>query len=58
MDIKMMSNAELKVQMKEMEFEYEALQNKMKEMIARMEILDKKYSQLRDELYKRTKGQI
>ena len=58
MDIKMMSNAELKILMKEMEFEYEALKTKIKTSMDRMSQLDKKYTQISEVLYKRTKGII
>lgn len=58
MEIKMMSNAELKVLMKELEFEYEALKTKIKTSMDRMNQLDKKYAQILEILHKRTKGII
>lgn len=58
MDLNMMSNAELKIKLKELEFEYEALQNKVKNDVERMEQLDKKYIQIAEILQKRTKGII
>lgn len=58
MKIEMMSNAELKIHMKEMEYEYEALKIKLKECIDRMSELDKNYSQMSETLQKRTKGII
>ena len=58
MDLNMMSNAELKIKLKELEFEYEALQNKIKNDVERMEQLDKKYIQIAEILQKRTKGII
>jgi hypothetical protein len=58
MDLNMMSNAELKVQMKELEFEYEALKVKIKKDVERMKQLDKKYLQVVEILQKRTKGII
>lgn len=58
MDLNMMSNAELKIKLKELEFEYEALQNKVKNDVERMEQLDKKYVQIAEILQKRTKGII
>jgi hypothetical protein len=58
MDLNMMSNAELKIKLKELEFEYEALQNKVKNDVERMGQLDKKYIQIAEILQKRTKGII
>lgn len=58
MDLNMMSNAELKICLKEMEFEYEALKNEMKTKMERMAYLDKKYAQFFEILQKRTKGII
>lgn len=58
MDLNMMSNAELKIKLKELEFEYEALQNKVKNDFERMGQLDKKYIQIAEILQKRTKGII
>ena len=58
MDVKMMSNAELTILMKELEYEYEALKVKIKESMGRMEQLDKKYAQVSEILRKRTKGII
>lgn len=53
-----MSNAELRVRMKEMENEYEALQNQMKQKMERMQKLDKEYNQIQVILAKRNKGII
>lgn len=58
MDINMMSNAEIKVAMKELEFEYEALQTKIKNMVDRIDEIDKKYLSLSNLLNKRSKGII
>lgn len=58
MNVNLMSNAEIKIQMTEMEFEYEALKNKIKNCMERMSVLDKKYAQFSDVLQKRTKGRI
>ena len=58
MDINMMSNAEIKIAMKELEFEYEALKTKIKEMVGRMDEIDKKYISYSNLLNKRTKGII
>lgn len=54
----MMSNAELKIHMKELEFEYDALKNKIRNDLERMAILDKKYAQIVEVLHNRTKGII
>lgn len=58
MNNNLMTNAELKIQMQEMENEYEALKVKIKQDIERMEILDKKYIFLKEILNKRTNGTI
>ena len=58
MDVNMMSNAELKILMKEMEFEYEALKNKIRMSMDKMIQIDKKYTQVLEILHKRTKGVI
>ena len=54
----MMSNAEIKVAMKELEFEYEALKTKIKKIIDRMDEIDKKYISYSNLLNKRSKGII
>ena len=58
MNVNMLSNAELKILMKEMEFEYEALKSKIKVSMDRMSQIDKKYAQISEILQKRTKGII
>lgn len=58
MDYNIMSNAELKIAIIEMENEYEALKNKIKQSMERMKILDEKYSKAKDVLNKRTRGII
>lgn len=58
MDANLMSNAELKIQMKECEYEYEALKNQIRSCMERMSVLDKKYIQYNNILQKRTKGII
>lgn len=58
MKLDMMSNAEINVYMKEMEFEYEALKTKVKQDIEKMAELDKKYSQALETLQKRSYGKI
>jgi hypothetical protein len=58
MDINMMSNAEIKVAMKELEFEYEALKTKIKKIIDRMDEIDEKYISYSNLLNKRSKGNI
>lgn len=52
----LMSNSELKIKMAEMENEYEALKNKVSDILDRMEELDKSYDKVRKILNKRTKG--
>ena len=54
----MMSNAELKIRMKEMEFEYEALKMKIKECMTKMEELDGKYNTATKVMQKRLKGWV
>lgn len=58
MDYKMMSNAELKIAIIEIEHEYEALKNNIKHSIERMKELDKKFISAKNVLDKRTKGII
>lgn len=58
MNVNMLSNAELKILMKEMEFEYEALKSKIKVSMDRMSQIDNKYAQISEILQKRTKGII
>lgn len=58
MNRNLLSNAEIKIQLKEMEDEYEALKTKIKRNLERMDVLDKKYLQLKEILTKRTKGFI
>lgn len=53
-----LSNSELKIFLTEMENEYEALKTKIKQSLERMEILDKKYNDVKKTLEKRTKGKI
>lgn len=54
----MMSNAELKIAIIEIEHEYEALKNNIKHSIERMKELDKKFISAKNVLDKRTKGII
>lgn len=58
MDLNLMSNAELKVKLKEMEFEYEALQSKVRLSLEKMKELDDKYTKVKEIINKRTKGVI
>lgn len=58
MDLNLMSNAELKVKLKEMEFEYEALQSKVRLSLEKMKELDDKYTKVKEIINKRTKGII
>lgn len=54
--INLMTNAELNIQLKEMESEYEALKNKIKECVSRMDELDKKYIHTKNIMSKRMRG--
>jgi hypothetical protein len=54
----LLSNAELKVRLKEYELEYEALKVKVNEYLKRMSELDDKYNKTKEELNNRTKGII
>ena len=58
MDYSIMSNAEIRIKMKEMEDEYEALRKKVKDNVERMDKLDDNYNEARSILEKRTKGKI
>jgi len=58
MDYSIMSNAEIRIKMKEMEDEYEALRKKVKDNVERMDKLDDDYNEARSILEKRTKGKI
>ena len=58
MDIKMMSNAELKIHLKEIEFEYEALQTKMQQDFRKLKELNEKYLKVKEIINKRTKGWV
>ena len=57
-DVNKMSNAEINIYLKEIEHEYEALQAQVKNKLERMEILDKKYVQMKNILLQRTRGKI
>lgn len=58
MNLELMSNAELKIYLKETEFEYEATQTRIKQDIAKMKMLDEKYLKIKEILNKRIKGKI
>ena len=53
-----LSNAELRIKLKTMEDEYEALKNQIKKKIERMDVLDKEYYTMKQVLNKRTRGKI
>lgn len=53
-----LSNAELKIKMHELENEYTAIQNNIKNLIEKLEILDKKYLFIKKILENRLKGFI
>ena len=54
----MMTNAEIRIKLKEYENEYESLKIKLEEVVSRMKQLDEKYNEVNDVLYKRTKGRM
>lgn len=51
-----LSNAELRIKLKNMEDEYEAIKAKITKDLERMKILDKEYISMKQVLNKRTKG--
>lgn len=57
-DLSKLSNAELKLQLKRMEDEYEVLRNQIKRNIERMEFLDKEYVKIKEVFQKRTRGKV
>lgn len=58
MDLKKLSNNELKLILLEYENEYESLKSDIQKKITRMEVLDKKYKEINDIFMQRTKGKI
>ena len=57
-DINKLSNAELKLQLKRMEDEYEVLRNQIKQNLERMEVLDREYVKTKEVFQKRTRGKV
>lgn len=57
-DYKEMSNAEIRIKMKEMEDEYETIRLNVKKNVERMDKLDEMYNEAKAILEKRTKGKI
>ena len=55
---KEMSNAEIRIKMKEMEDEYETIRLNVKKNVERMDKLDEMYNEAKAILEKRTKGKI
>ena len=53
-----LSNAEIRIKLKTMEDEYEALKSQIKNKIERMDVLDKEYYAMKQVLNKRTRGKI
>ena len=51
-----LSNAELRIKLKNMEDEYEAIKAKITKDLERMKFLDKEYISMKQVLNKRTKG--
>ena len=54
----LMSNAEIKIHLIELENEYEAIKSNVKKEMSRMQELDKMYMKANTELNKRTKGMM
>lgn len=57
-DVSKMSNAEIKLYLKKMEDEYEALKAQVKTKIERMKVLDKEYVKVKEAFDKRTRGRV
>lgn len=57
-NIELYSNAELRIKLKNMEDEYEAIKTKIQHSLERMEELDKSYNKTKELLFKRTKGRM
>jgi hypothetical protein len=57
-DCKLLTNAEMKIRLKEMEYEYAAIQNRIQKDLSRLQELDKAYNVMQIELNKRLKGMI
>lgn len=57
-DVSKMSNAEIKLYLKKMEDEYEALKAQVKTKIERMKVLDKEYAKVKEAFDKRTRGRV
>lgn len=54
----LLSNSELNIILHEMENEYESVKTKIRLSIERLEVLDKKYHEIKNLLNKRTRGKI
>lgn len=57
-DYNNLSNAEIRIKMKELEDEFEATKIKIKTLLEKLGILDEKYLEAKSVLEKRTKGKI
>jgi uncharacterized coiled-coil DUF342 family protein len=55
-DFKKMSNNDIKIEIKNLENEYEGIKNKIFKMIKRMKELDSLYHEAKKELINRSKG--
>lgn len=51
-----LSNAEMRIKLLTMENEYEAIKNRIKKDLERMDELDKEYTSMKQVLNKRTRG--
>lgn len=54
----LLSNAELNIILHELENEYESVKGKIRLNLERLDVLDKKYIEIKNLLNKRTRGKI
>lgn len=53
-----LSNAEIRIKLITMENEYEAIKNRIKNDLERLDVLDKEYASMKQVLSKRTRGKM
>ena len=53
-----MSNAELRIKLMTMENEFEAIKNRIKKDLERLDVLDEEYTSMKQVLNKRTRGKV
>ena len=58
MDIRNLSNAEIRIKMKTLENEFTAIQNEVSNLLNKMSLLDSQYIELQNLLNNRTKGVV